>query len=54
MFNVVNTLHPKVVKEVIDYALSQRYTVKEDQQQQESIVINDKWIDELKSMPFFS
>jgi len=31
MFNVANTLHPKQVKEIIDYALSQRYNIKEEE-----------------------
>ena len=31
MFNVVNTLHPAVVKEIVDHAITQRYDVKVDE-----------------------
>ena len=31
MFNVANTLHSEVVKEVIEYALAQRYVIKEEE-----------------------
>lgn len=30
MFNIANSLHPNVVKEVIEYALSQRFKIDED------------------------
>lgn len=30
LFNIANTLHPKTVKESIEYAHSQRFDVKED------------------------
>ena len=31
MFNVANSLHPQVVKEVLDYTLSQRLDIKEEE-----------------------
>ena len=34
MFNIANTLHPNVVKELIEYAHTQRFDVKEDKQHQ--------------------
>ena len=54
MFNIANTLHPNVVKELIEYAHTQRFDVKEDKQQQESILLSEEWEKELKAMPFFS
>ena len=30
LFNIANTIHPDIVKEVIDYALSQRFGVNDD------------------------
>ena len=31
-FNIVNTLHPEILKELIEYALNQRYSVTEEKQ----------------------
>ena len=43
MFNVTNTLHPRIVKEVVEYALKQRFLIKDEEQKQEAIVISDEW-----------
>ena len=32
MFNVTNTLHPKMVKEVVEFALKQRFIIKDEDQ----------------------
>lgn len=53
-FNIANTLHPDVVKDVIEHASNQRYSLSGEKQQQEAIVISDDWAEELKAMPFFS
>ena len=54
MFNVANTLHPEIMREITEYALSQRFDIKGDQQKKESILIDESWAKELQSMPFFS
>ena len=43
MFNIANTMHPRVVEELIDHALSQRFTIKDEDKQKESVIINDEW-----------
>jgi len=52
MFNVVNTLHEKVVKELLTHALEQRHMLNIDFQKQESVLITDHWKEALKSLPF--
>ena len=51
MFNVANTLHPGVVQELIDHAVRQRHDPTIDQNKQESIMISQKWVEELNSLP---
>ena len=52
LFNVANTLHGNIVKELVETALNQRYDVKKGNYQNESILLNEHWKDELKSLPF--
>jgi hypothetical protein len=54
LFNIANTLHPQVIKELFEYAHNHRYNVSGEKQAQESIMISDEWANELKAMPFFS
>ena len=42
-YNVWNTLHPDSVKNVIEYANSQRYAVDNEEVQKNSIIITDEW-----------
>ena len=51
LFNVANTLHAGIIQELIDYALKQRYDPKMGDNKQDSILISDKWKDELQSLP---
>ena len=51
MFNVANTLHTGVVQELIDHALKQRHNPKLEQNKSESIMISEKWMEELNSLP---
>ena len=51
MFNVANTLHPGVVQELINHALNQRYDPKMGDNKIEAIMISEKWMEELKSLP---
>lgn len=54
MFNVANTLHEEVVKEVVQHALKQRYAVDSMTVRDESVLINDHWAQEIKSLPIIS
>ena len=54
MFNVANTLHNDVVKELVEHALKQRHAINIDRVKGESILMNDYWKDELKSLPVVS
>lgn len=54
MFNVANTLHNDVVKELVEHALKQRHAINIDRVTGESILMNDYWKDELKSLPVVS
>ena len=51
MFNVANTLHQGVVQDLINHALKQRHDPKMEQNKSESIMISEKWMEELKSLP---
>ena len=53
-YNVWNTVYPEQVKEVIQYANSQRYTVSNEQAEQNSIMISERWQQALDSLPFVS
>jgi len=54
LFNIANTMHPEVIKEIIKHAYEQRYDFKAEQNKLDSILISEDWMKELKSMPFFS
>ena len=51
LFNVANTLHPGIMQEYIDHALKQRFDPKMGDNKMESIMISDKWKEELQSLP---
>lgn len=51
MFCVANTLYEETVFELIKHALEQRYAVDGIKMKDESVLINDHWADELKSLP---
>ena len=54
LYNVWNSLHPEVVKNVIDHANSQRFAMTAEKVKQESINITEGWQQELDSLPFVS
>ena len=53
-YNVWNSLYPEQVKEVINHANAQRYTVSSQAAKENSIKISEGWRNELDSMPFVS
>ena len=54
MFNIANTLHPEVMKELVQYAHRLRHDINGAQQEQEAVLATEHWADELRSMPYFS
>ena len=52
--NILNTLYPDYLSQVLDHACKQRHTVQDDDQRMEAIKISDAWLEELQSMPFTS
>ena len=51
LFNVANTMHPGVVQEYIEFALKQRNDPELSGNKHESILVSDKWKEELQSLP---
>ena len=53
-FNILNTLYPGYVQEIIRHANAQRNSVSNDAQARETIEVSDKWWDALNAVPFIS
>ena len=54
LFNVANTVHPEVMKELIDYAHKHRHAMEGGKQEQEAVLATEHWANELKAMPFYA
>ena len=53
-FNVVNTVLPDFLKQMLDHANKQRMTAEGEKGQAESIQISQFWEEQLKAMPYLS
>ena len=53
-FNILNTLHPDYLQQVMHHANEQRMTSKGEGMQRESIKISQYWEEQLRSMPYLS
>ena len=53
-FNVLNTLHPDYLAQVMSHANRQRMTSEGEGMQRESIRISEFWEEQLRSMPYLS
>ena len=53
-FNILNTLYPLYVQEIIRHANDQRNSVANDAQARETIEVSDKWWEALNDVPFIS
>ena len=42
-YNIWNTQYPEQVKDVIDHANKQRYTISSEKAQENAIIISDEW-----------
>lgn len=54
MYNIWNTVHPDEVQAVIEHANGQRYSLTADKVKEDTILMTDKWRQELEAMPFTS
>ena len=53
-FNVLNTLYPDYLKQIMAHANEMRWTAMAPDQLNTSIKISEKWQEELQSMPYLS
>ena len=53
-FNVLNTLHPEYLQQVMDHANKQRMTSEGEGIQRQSIKMSQYWEEKLRSMPYLS
>ena len=52
--NVLNTVHPEYLQNLMRHANEQRHTASGEGMQEQAIKISQFWEEELKSMPYFS
>ena len=53
-FNVLNTVHPDYLEQVMDHANKQRMTAEGVDMKKESIQISQYWEEQLKAMPYLT
>ena len=53
-FNILNTIHPEYLKEVLTHASRQRMTTDGETMKKESIKISEFWAEQLDKMPYLS
>ena len=53
-FNILATLHPDYLQNVMNHANKQRHTSEGEAMQRESIQISQFWEEQLRSMPYLS
>ena len=53
-FNVLNTVHPNYLAQIMGHANKQRMTAEGEDMKKQSIQISDYWAEQLKSMPYLS
>jgi hypothetical protein len=53
-FNVLNTVYPEYLKNIIDHAIEIRNKPEADEERKQFILISDDWYDKLMEHPFIS
>jgi|ETNmetMinimDraft_14_1059893.scaffolds.fasta_scaffold17713_3 hypothetical protein len=53
-FDILNTLYPDYLEQILCHACKLRHSVMDDEQRLDAIKISDDWLEELQSMPFTS
>ena len=53
-FNILNTIYPQYLEQVLSHASRQRYTAEGEDQKKHAIQATDEWYEALQSMPYKS
>ena len=53
-FNILNTLYPDFLAQILEHANKQRMTTEGEAQKEQSIKISQYWEEQLKAMPYLS
>lgn len=53
-FNVLNTVHPNYLGQIMAHANKQRWTTDGDKMKKESIKISQYWQEQLEAMPYLT
>jgi hypothetical protein len=53
-FNILNTVYPDYLKQIMDNASLQRFTAQGADMKEQAIKATDEWYQELQAMPFIS
>ena len=53
-FNILNTVHPEYLQQIVAHASKQRMTAEGDDNKMDSIAITAHWEEELRNMPYLS
>ena len=53
-FNILNTLYPEYVQQLLSHAHKQRTGMEQEQQQEQTIEMHEDWVDLLSQVPFYS
>ena len=53
-FNLLNTIHPEYLKQIMSHASKQRMTTEGEAMKMESIKVSDFWAEQLDKMPYLS
>ena len=53
-FNILNTVHPNYLGQIMAHANQQRHTTAGENMKKESIKMSQYWLEQLASMPYLS
>ena len=53
-FNILNTIHPDYLQQVMEHASKQRMTTEGEAMKKESIQMSEFWEEQLRQMPYLS
>ena len=53
-FNVMNSINPQYVQQLIKHATEQRHSASEFKEEGETIVVSEKMLEQLNAMPYIS
>ena len=53
-YTILNTVHPEYVRDLIAHANNARYAPFGQARELDTVVVNEEWLEKLKSLPFYS